>query len=400
MRLFISLNKFARNGRLALSILLTVVSVQLIAAPQTGAAASLCEPLFRALPFRDVRVRSEQEMTELKFLAWNVQQLAVKGSNARSRFNDQGLAEARRNRDSNRNGKNEQSNNHDDRHNKGNRHERELPPKTEEEIAEIRRIISEQDPDIAVLAEVDNLEALQVLATKELSDYRPLLVPGNDIVIDIGFLVKKDLPWDITLVSHKKLRRIDPNGHAGPMFARDLPVLEFRRQPTDPDPLFVVIGNHAKSKRSTPGDDQSISWRTDHYKAAAIIVEEYLRRGIRVMMGGDMNADLYRDAELDPVLKLLVPSLGLAGVPREEQVTHTYHPDGRNKVERSTMDEWLLSKGLRVVRGWVVRYKGADGKTLPLPDSYEARERQPSDHFPVYTVVSTAEIFGQAPKNP
>ncbi len=395
-------------GRLGLSILLAVASVSPLELGQVQAAAALEAAASRSALFPEGRGRSEVDIQEIKLLAWNVQQLSVDSFNAKSRFSDPDLVEARFNRNFNRDRNRNRDRSRDRNRNRNNRSNRngnghpnqsqgqfprELPPKTEEEIHTIRQIISEQNPDVAVLTEVDNLEALEVLATNELRDYDPLLVPGNDVVIDIGFLVKKDLPWHVRLVSHKELRRTDPRtGEVGPLFSRDLPVLEFRRRPADSDPIFVVVGNHAKSKR---GDNESLDWRTDQYKAAAMIVGTYIRRGVRVMMGGDMNADLYRDRELAPVLSLLNPSLKMAGVPREEQVTHTYHPNGSNRPQYSTMDEWLLSKELRVVRGWVVRYKDRFNRPLPLPRTYQQRERQPSDHFPVFTVISTAEIFNR-----
>jgi hypothetical protein len=262
----------------------------------------------------------------------------------------------------------------------------------------------EQNPDFAILTEVENIQALNALATHQLQGrYRPLLKEGNDIRgIDIGFLVRTNLPWHTNLVSHKEIQFTDPmTGHTAPLFSRDLPVLEIRRKPDDPKPLLVLVGNHAKSKRSMDGDFESTRWRTAQYEEAAKIIQtDYQSQGIPVIMAGDFNTDVRFDPEVAPVKSILKSSLEIApdALPVDQRVTHTYFPRGSKQQpdpppERSQMDDILVSPGITVLSAQIIKYKNPDGTERTLPRSYKERSEQPSDHNPVRAVISTEGLF-------
>lgn len=272
-------------------------------------------------------------------------------------------------------------------------------PKSPADLAKIRDIILKENPDVAILTEVEDIYALQKLASEELGGkYKLFLIEGNDgRGIDIGFLVKADLPWHIVHRTHRDLRWKNPKtGIEGPMFSRDLPVLEFRRGLLDEDPLFVVVGNHAKSKRDTDGDRESFDWRSAQYQTAAKILSGYEARKIPIIFGGDFNTDIGTGRELRPLWGMMASSLAVApnALPIRDRVTHTYHPNGKS-TQRSWMDDILVSWWLAsaITSSTIVRYTDAQGNVLPIPNSISERNRQPSDHFPVVTKILTRALY-------
>lgn len=363
------LNRF---GRVWLSSFLTVALLFAAQVPvaQAGSCRELLTPMVAAIPAA-ARTRTEAEIRTLKVLSYNVENLFM--NTFRGEWKSPGVMVRDRNR-------------------------QQEEPKSPQDIEAIRRIILESQADLLVLAEVENVEALQNLAAQKLAGlYRALLVQGNDPRgINIGFLVKADLPWSTRIVSNKNVRwRDEQTGHEGPLFSRDLPVVELRRKETDRDPLFAIIGNHAKSKRDMEGDHESTRWRTAQYAEAAKIAQGYMNRGVHILFAGDFNTDIRRDPEVRPILGVLKSSLAIApdAVPVEQRVTHTFHQNGTTKA--SQLDDVMVSPDLAgsVLSARILRYKDAQGRELPLPTTYEQRSRQPSDHFPVLTEISTGVLF-------
>lgn len=277
--------------------------------------------------------------------------------------------------------------------------------KSEKDIEAIRKIILENDADIIVLAEVENLYSLQKLAAGSLGDkYRAILVEGNDERgIDIGFLVKNDLPLATRFTSYRDLDWYDSFGQETvPMFSRDLPTIEFSDADSPSNTLFAVIGNHAKSKRDRDSDFESVRYRTAQYQAATKIVKQYRKRGIPIIFGGDFNVDVRTDAEVKPLKSVLTSAFDVAEstLPVDQRITHTFHPkDGPSHFAQ--MDDLMVSSDLRkyVSSASVVRYHNDQGEILPVPQTYEQRALQPSDHFPVMIDISTVEIFGKRSKH-
>lgn len=263
---------------------------------------------------------------------------------------------------------------------------------------ELREVIGEDSPDIAILPEIASPTALDVLAKGSLSGrYRAVLAEGRWLGAEVGFLVRNDLPWDIRIVSNRHLgwkNRV--TGLVQPLFPHDLPVLEVRRTAADRDPLFVVIGNHAKAKRDSAGDPESLAWRTAEYEEAAKIVGAYLERRVQVVFGGDMNADARSAPELRPLKAKMASALAVApdAVPEVQRVTHTFHPEGA-PTEKTQLDDIFISPGLErsIKSARILRYRDEAGRLRPIAETFEQRKLQPSDHLPVQITVSTAELF-------
>jgi endonuclease/exonuclease/phosphatase family metal-dependent hydrolase len=273
------------------------------------------------------------------------------------------------------------------------------------ELHGISRAINESNPDILVMQEVEGLAALQDFSSRFLGNqYRAMLIEGNDPRgIDIGFLVKRDLPFHIKMESYRHMLWKDPadNYQPEPVFSRDLPaLLIYRLGETDLQrarPLMVILGNHAKSKRDRPGDPESNLLRSTQYHRARMIIESYFERfgpNLPLIMAGDFNTDVQNSFEVKPVTDRLTDVLDLRGVSTMDRITHTFHPQGR-PAERRQIDAILVSPELKdsVTTALVYRYKNAAGVQKPIPATYSDREQNPSDHFPIVVEIKTDSIF-------
>jgi hypothetical protein len=282
--------------------------------------------------------------------------------------------------------------------------------KDPEELVGVAAAIRAENPDIIIVVEVErDFSTLSAYNDHYLGGlYRPLMVSGNDQRgINIGFLVKRDLPFHVVLESNRGYLGVDPiNPSEGPIpiFSRDLPMLSLytRGHDISGPPLLTILGTHFKSMRDRPGDPRGTALRGAQAQAAAEIIEGLRRRWgnhSRIMIGGDFNASPRQSRELDPLVHLgRVDSMDKARVPRtvEARATHTYHPS-RNGVGRpSRLDFMLLSPVLAsfVRSSHVHRYiEPITGAVRPIPVTRDDRELNPSDHFPLLTDFRFPEML-------
>ncbi|MEK7357950.1 MAG: hypothetical protein AAB250_15985, partial [Bdellovibrionota bacterium] len=85
-------------------------------------------------------------------------------------------------------------------------------PKTPEALEGVARVMKDLDADIITMQELEGIDSLALFNKQYLNGkYRSLLIEGNDERgIDVGFLIKKDLPLQIVMESHKEMTWIDP----------------------------------------------------------------------------------------------------------------------------------------------------------------------------------------------
>jgi len=285
----------------------------------------------------------------------------------------------------------------------------ERTPKEEQQRREQAKAILESGLDIVVLQEVENIAVLQDFAREYLGGaYKALLIEGNDERgIDVAFLVKKDLPFQVEQRSHKDEQWTDPTtGKAGKLFSRDLPSLIVRSE-ARAEPLFVLFGGHFKSKRDRIGDPESKIMRRAQMERTAEILARYkteFGENVPLMLAADFNGDLNSDDVFAPLWNAgLANSLDLGALPASaaERVTHTFHPrEGQSHA--SQMDGILVSKSLSrlVQRAEVYRYKNPDGTLRPVPATYAERALNPSDHFPLLMTLDFLPLLRAPPQAP
>ena len=271
-------------------------------------------------------------------------------------------------------------------------------PKDDAALRGEGKAILESDLDLVVLQEVEDIQALNDFNNRHLDGrYRTFLIEGNDERgIDVAFLVKKDLPFDVEYRTHKDDAWVDPilGGPPRPLFSRDLPQMIVRAEGSA-KPLFIVFGTHFKSKRDRPGDPESRIVAKAQAERAAQVIEEARKEfgaDVPLMLAGDFNGDVNKDDTFDALWKQakLLNSLDLRQppVPLSERVTHTYHPR-EGPAHLAQMDAVAVSGSLKalVQDAAIYRYRGDDGKTKAIPRTYEERSKNPSDHFPLFITL-------------
>jgi endonuclease/exonuclease/phosphatase family metal-dependent hydrolase len=140
--------------------------------------------------------------------------------------------------------------------------------------------------------------------------------------------------------------------------------------------------------------------RTAQMKAIADIVVGYQKQygaNVPVVVGGDFNNDVRMCPEVEPIRAIMMDPFDVKGIRGLPRMTHTFHPRG-GRSSFHQLDALFVTPGLQdnVVSIETYRYKDADGNELPLPQTFNERARNPSDHFPLTLTLSTEDVFPEA----
>jgi hypothetical protein len=295
------------------------------------------------------------------------------------------------------------------------------PNKPLRQVKELARAVLDMNPDFLMLCEVGGRESLANFSRHFLHDrYVPHLIEGNsNRGIDLGYLVKRDLPFTYDLISHKNrsidflypherlsqesgythLRSARKESHK---FSRDVLELRVFENPDEP-PVLITLLVHLKSQldrdRIDPrGRDRRKAELEKLVKIYGEIRQEFGAQ-TPVCLAGDFNGlaarppmnqpkstqtdpefeALYRDSDLEDVLEV-------ADVAHEERFTHQQIYNNREGTHRQ-LDYIFIPKELQTRvnhdETWVYRFKDEHGMTQIIPRNFNEKKLLPSDHFPV-----------------
>ncbi len=276
--------------------------------------------------------------------------------------------------------------------------------KPPEKIETIERALQKIDPDIILCQEVGGESSLRIFSETYLNkEFQHSVIKGNsDRGIEIGFLIKKRLPYRFEHYTHKNRdinffyphereenkKAIDSGNdpiHPSHRFSRD--VAELRIYKGDQLAL-IVLQVHLKSKKDRNGfDPQGVGKRTAELNT---LVKLYSRMKdqfqVPIVIGGDFNGVVSRDRgdrELSPILDTdLKDILELIDSPNG---THIHFGSNRQKVELQ-FDYLFLSHELHSKvdhsQSGITYYVNNQGVTMDPTRPYELYS-MPSDHFPL-----------------
>jgi endonuclease/exonuclease/phosphatase family metal-dependent hydrolase len=256
------------------------------------------------------------------------------------------------------------------------------------------------DADIVMLNEVGSVESLKNFNQYFLdSKYSPILVEGNsDRSIDVGFLIKKNLPFYFDLFSHKN-KEIDlvypatADKKISYKLSRDCAELRLFKSDVN-NPFLIILLTHLKSpldpERIDPG---GVLRRTAELKACVDIYNELKKNHPQtpIMLCGDFNGTasrfntdpefnyLYANTDLEDVLEI-------AQIPLDDrhtfiQVKSGFRSEGR-QIDYCFLPETLKGK-LVTSSTSIYPYKDQYGSPLKRPDTLEQKAQLPSDHYPL-----------------
>lgn len=292
------------------------------------------------------------------------------------------------------------------------------PNKPLAQVKTLARTIREMDPDILMLCEVGGLESLNNFCRYFLDgDYVPHLIEGNsDRGIDIGYLVKKSLPFSYDLISHKhrsidflypheRLSQESGYGHlrsarvTSHKFSRD--VLELRLfEESDRPPVAIILLVHLKSQLDRSRIDPQGRDRRRAELEKLVKISNEIRNEVGdetpIFLSGDFNGKASRpdpDPEFEAIYRdtNLRDALEFADIPHDERFTHMQIYNRREGFNRQ-LDYIFLPQTIaaRVNKDetWVYRFKDEYGMTQIIPRNLNEKRLLPSDHYPVILTLN------------
>jgi endonuclease/exonuclease/phosphatase family metal-dependent hydrolase len=236
------------------------------------------------------------------------------------------------------------------------------PNKDRAKIAEIARIILENDFDIVGLCEVGGMQTLEAFNRIYLDGRYAchLYEENSNRGIFVGALLKRE--------RFPGTRSRNMPGE----FSRNLLKLELGDEGGNLD-IFVV---HLKSQH---GDDKGIDRRIDEVARLASLV-----RRKRCIVMGDFNGILIRGMhqfEYERFLELpLTDVLAAVGIPPAQRRTHYYFGRQKNFAQ---LDYIFCTHDIEVIDAGIIE----DG----LPQTREERSRLPSDHAFLRAVIEIGD---------
>ncbi len=298
-------------------------------------------------------------------------------------------------------------------------------------VRDLARAIRDLDPDILMLCEVGGRESLSNFSQHFLGDrYAPHLLEGNsDRGIDLGYLVKRSLPFTYDLISHKH-RAIDflypherQSQEAGynhlrsgritsHRFSRDvleLRVFEATAGEMSSQPCAVLMLVHLKSQldrsRIDPGGRDRR--RAELHKLLNIYreIHDEFQGNTPVILGGDFNgvaAWPSPDEEFRAIYDEthLRDCLEVAGIPHDERFTYQQLYRNRPGVHRQLDYLFVppeLEKRVNFEETWVFRFRDELGMTQILPRNLNEKKMLPSDHYPVVLTLNGVSALEKLP---
>ena len=276
--------------------------------------------------------------------------------------------------------------------------------KTLKDLKAQAKVILDNQYDVLTIVEVENLKALSAFSEQFLDgEYDSYLIEGNDPRgIDVGFLVRSSLPFEVEQRTHRYETWNDPTqgGKSGRLFSRDLPVLIFRTE-KDSKPAMIYFGTHFKSKRDRPNDPESRILRQAQVERTSQIIKVYEKEFsnyVPMLLTGDFNGEIAIEKEFVSLNRVasLSDSFDVINPPltEKERITHSYFPkDGRPKWAQldAVMVNEAATKFVNAAK--VPHYHDENGTEIPVPQSYdELHKTQPSDHYPVHVELDFKKL--------
>jgi exonuclease III len=277
---------------------------------------------------------------------------------------------------------------------------------------ELARALLEINADIIMLCEVGGFESLKNFNELFLdANYSPCLIEGNsDRNIDVGFLIRKNLPFYFDLQSNKNrpINYLYPHereslakgytvkggkSFGSHKFSRD--VAELRLFTTNKEkPFLIILLTHLKSRLDPERIDPNGFERRQAELRTLIEIHnelQFIHPHLPMIVAGDFNGNagsVNTDNEFKEIYTLtqLRDVFELTQKPADESATF-YQIRNGSRTEGKKIDYAFLSQSLQtqLIQPSVhaFRYKDDFGSPLPIPRSLEAKSELPSDHYPI-----------------
>lgn len=263
-----------------------------------------------------------------------------------------------------------------------------LSNKSKEKCQILAATILEANADIVMVTEVGGPESLTNFAKYLLNDqYFALSLPSNsDRGIDLGYLIKKHLPYKFDPHSHIDYKLPEPARR----FSRDVLRLDVK---DDHGMKMILLVVHIKSKLDLKrADFEGRTRRVLEVKGLIEIYNDLSQKypDIPILVGGDFNGHA-GEKDTEEEFKQIYTSSDLkdiaflANIPDEDRFSYIYFNRGGNRfvqqIDYLFISEKFASR-IEPSECYFPRYKNLTGAPLPIPKRLEQKNILPSDHYP------------------
>lgn len=299
----------------------------------------------------------------------------------------------------------------------GHPHEKILEKSNEKKKSLALRILSSQpQADIIIGVEIKDIQTATDFAEKFLNgQYQPILIEGNDQRgIDVGYFVKKDLPFDFEIQSHRNLLSDKHNQTTSselPVFSRDLPVLLIRERRSFPNttPLMMLAATHFKAQNPDPKkDEKATERRTEQVKKSAEVLKSYQKKYPKLpimIISGDFNNDIRTSPEFAPLKDIgFNDSMNLTkdgSSPPLSQRGTQYFFTPKNDISNEQLDSIMVKYKEQdyIKSAFILRDLDSNGHPRPQPTTADEIALRASDHDGTLTVFDFAKIYQELKLN-
>jgi hypothetical protein len=260
------------------------------------------------------------------------------------------------------------------------------PNKTKEKSLQLAQTILETNSDIVMVTEVGGAESLENFSKYLLKgDFFTHCPPSNsDRGIDLGFLVKKSLPFEFQF--HSYFDSPFPDIHR--KFSRGVLRLDLIKEGAI-QAIFLLV--HIKSKLDLRKTDfEGRSQRAFEIKSLIQIYQNLQKLAVPIFIGGDFNgnaSEIETEEEFRPIYEMtdLKDICYLTNLPTQERFSYVYFSKSGNRFLQQ-IDYLFVSKKFKSLlvsnECFFPRYKNLEGGPLAIPKKMEHKNLIPSDHYP------------------
>jgi hypothetical protein len=258
--------------------------------------------------------------------------------------------------------------------------------KSKEKCLQLAQAVKDAEADIVMMTEVGGPESLTNFAKFLLNDeYSALSLPSNsDRGIDLGYLIKKDLPYSAEVKTY--VDYVLP--YPAKRFSRDVLRLDVKE---GENLKMIMLLVHIKSKLDLKrADFEGRGKRVLEVKGLIDIYNELKVNDVPILVGGDFNGhagEKDTEEEYQQLYKLtdLKDIAYLAGIPEEERFSYIYFNRGGNRFVQQIDYLFIAEKYKDLIdptECYFPRYRNSLGAPLPIPRRMEQKNTLPSDHYP------------------
>ena len=263
--------------------------------------------------------------------------------------------------------------------------------KSKKKCFELALAIKREDVDIVMITEVGGVESLDNFSNFFLDGaFKAYSLPSHsDRGIDLGYLVKRELPFDTELKSYFDYKLPAPSH----FFSRDVLQLDLL---LNHERQVSFLLTHIKSKLDLRKTDFEGRKRRKHEIEALIDIYLSLQKdNIPVLIGGDFNGIALEDQteeEFKPIYEKthLRDVAQLSGIPVEDRLTYQYVTRGGVAISQQ-LDYLFIDKKWEELlvkeKTSFLRYFDSEGRLIPLAKRHDQKSLQPSDHFPLLAEI-------------